>query len=167
MGTVHFRRPGPAEIPYKAKTGDEVVFKVHVINDNMPLVPGIIPDCVKCRLRIIIAADEKGEKILDVGDFMFSACCLYWKGEETIVQGSFEMPAIDIYIAFELYQSIEEQWKLVDSTIFLKVDNPDWPPSIINFFTWKILGLEFYKWMIICLCVGLAGVVIASRGSST
>jgi len=164
MGKVHFRSPGPASLPYTAKTGETIKFIAYVVNDNMPLVPGVVPDCVYCRLVVKVATDRYGKNIVDQAELEFNACCLYWSGEVTEVHGTLVMPGVDIWIGFFLYQAIEDKWVLVDSTVFFSIDNPDWPPFFSDIWTWKFLGLEFYKWIIIVLGGCLIGGLIIESG---
>jgi hypothetical protein len=165
MGKVHFKSPGPVEIPYTARTGQTVDFKAYVVNDNMPIIPTLVPDCVHSKIVVEIATDPQGKNIVGKAELEFDACCLNWSGEVTTIDGQIIMPSYDIWLGFFLYQFMEDKWVLVDSTVFFAVDNPEWPPPLWGFWTWKFLGIELYKWAIIWLSVTLAGVIIVKARS--
>jgi hypothetical protein len=164
MGAVKFKYPEACSFPTQAKTGERVEVKVYVVNTNMPIVPGVVPDCVKTLLAAVFASDPQGKNVIGRAEIEFNACCFLWANEVTTVTITFTMPSIDVYMAFFLYQIIEDKWTLVDSTIFFVIDNPAWPPFWQTIWTTKILGLELYKWILISLGVS-AGVIIATAAT--
>ena len=144
MGRAEFRL-GSMHVPFKAETGEKVSCDITVGNtDPEPLT------YVHCKCVWIISKDEEGQEIIDSAEIEFDV----WTYSDVVVTFTFRMPAIDVYVGAVLYQLINDNWQIVDSTAMIKVDNPAYPPWWLQ----KFLGLEIYKWLLIASIIG--GLVI-------
>jgi hypothetical protein len=153
MGRVHFWSEKAVEMPYQARTGETIIIRAYVVNDNP------WGSCDHCKIVIQIASDSQGKSIIANIEGEFDACSTPL-GNVTEVETNFVMPNYDIWVGFFLYQLVDKEWRLADSTAFLQIDNPEWPPPLWGFWNWKFLGIELYKWAILWLSVTLAGVMI-------
>jgi hypothetical protein len=106
-----------------------------------------------------LSSDSEGRNVVARGEAEFDL----WTYADVRVSATFTMPNFDIYVAALLYQWTGEDWVLVDSTMPLPIDNPDYPPWW-SFWELKLFGLKVYQWMIIGLGVTLAGVMIGVAG---
>jgi hypothetical protein len=153
MGKVRFWPEKNVEQPFQARTGELVQVRAYVVNDDP------WGSCDHCKLEIRVSSDSEGKHILWTMSGEFDACSTPL-GNVTRLEASFTMPSYDIWLGYFLYHFKDNQWVLVDSTAFLGIDNPAWPPPLWGFWNWKFLGIELYKWAILWLSVTLAGVII-------
>jgi hypothetical protein len=149
MGKGQFKE-GTLQIPYKAKTGEKVTCSIVCTNtDWEPLT------YVHCKGVWVLASDPEGKNVVAQGEVEFDL----WTYADVTLSATFTMPNFDVYVGALLYQWIGDHWVLVDSTIMIPIDNPDYPPWW-SFWELTLFGLKVYQWMIIGLGVTLAGVMI-------
>jgi hypothetical protein len=153
MGKGQFKE-GTLQIPYSARTGETVTCSIVCTNtDTIPFT------YVHCKCAWVLSSDSEGRNVVARGEAEFDL----WTYADVRVTATFIMPNFDVYVAALLYQWTGEDWVLVDSTMPLPIDNPDYPPWW-SFWELKLFGLKVYQWMIIGLGVTLAGVMIGVAG---
>lgn len=139
MGRVEFKT-GTFRIPHTAKTGDPVRCSIEAKNiDPWPFT------FVHAKHVWKISSDPEGRRIIGVGESEFDAYT-YTQYE---LYATFIMPAIDIWVAVELWQLVDDTWLLMASTAYIPIDNPDYTPPA--WWQKQLYGLKLYEWAIIGL----------------
>ncbi len=151
MGRVEFRL-GSFRIPFQAKTGEEVSCEIVVTNtDDIPLT------WVRSKVVWEIATDSEGRNIIDRGSIELDV----WTYADAHIYATFIMPPYDIFVGVKLYQLVDDQWILVDSTVFIPIDNPEYP-TLWMFWEKELFGLKIYQWMLIGMAI-MVGVLIVKK----
>ncbi len=148
MGRVEFG--AGVTVPQTARTGQLLECKIPVKNvDTEPLT------YVHCKVVGVVAYDREGRQVYGKGEAEFDA----WTYMDYTITLTFVMPYYDVYVGFELWQVVEDRWVLVDSTAYLLVDNPDWPPVWMQniCIPGTNLCMPLWQWLV----VGMVGFGVA------